>query len=605
MMLITMMKNKQKQSDIQDGNNGIDANAETIIICWNSDYPEHIKLNHGQIVLKPAKNEDELSKYLEVCKNIIGFVILCELKWCIDVLNLQYSALSGIKLSKQLRQSRGEPILFVSFLSRKQILKINDEQNKIITVIGSDFCQLPQAISSCDWIEKLSKTRNLSEVGLNDVKMHYCDPKGMLAELKHDISKRRNSLPNDNMLFFEQTKEKIDLIYSKTLPSELLTLFDLPHATKQEFNNKLSKICLEIDNLKLLTDSDFDSSFSKKHDCRNKERYKCLILDDEIETESLQKLVYQLKKLGFDVIECSESEEAWSKIEQDIFNHIDVVIADYRLWHIEEGIMVHQRLQGFDFITKCCALGNSYYYVVLSALDRNFLMERFGVKAKVRYKNGVLANVESIGNFCNDIKEWAKVKKKNMACKISNNEWFGKIYNWSRDSDDKVAIETKIQELADKAIENLKTMYHLLSCNSKTNCNKCILEEIKKTDFVFSSLSTSFGTSKNRTDWNPESDKHQDIAIQKLAARRVWLFCKGFLRKVGCTNAERTALQAIYFVKFNRFSKESAGLNLKDSKSNHDSAGDEAEFYKNLWLTKKNTRQTDEETFWLNKYQIL
>lgn len=603
MMLITMMKNKQKQPEIHAKNNVLSTDAKTIIICWNSDFPEHIKLNHGQIELKPAKNEDELHTYLRDCKNILGFVILCELRWCIDGLNFQYSALSGIKLSKQLRIMKAmcEPILFVSFLSRKQILKINVEQNKIITVIGSEFCQLPQGISSCDWTEKLSKTGNLSEVGLIDVKMHYCDPKGMLAELKHDISKRLNSLPNDNMLFFEQTKENIGLIYSKTLPSDLLTLFDLPHATKQDFNNKLSKICLEIDNLKLLADPENEYSFSKNIDFKDTDRYKCLILDDEIETESLQKLVSQLTKIGFDVIECSESKEAWTIIEHDIFNHIDVVIADYRLWHEDEGIMVHQSLQGFDFITKCCALGQSYYYVVLSALDRNFLMERFGVQAKVRYKNGVLANVESIGNFCNDIKEWAKAKKKNMACKITNNEWFGKIYNWSRDSDDKVAIEAKITELADKAIENLKSINNKLSCNSKINCNRCILEEIKKTDFAFSSLSTSFGTTKNRTDWNPESDKHQDIAIQKLAARRVWLFCKGFLIKVGCTNAERSAMQAIHFVKGNIFSK----ISDASGRTNYDSAANEAEFYKNLWLTKKSTKKTDEETFWLNKHPLL
>lgn len=633
-----MEKNKQYYSKVKTSNFISKKNIETIIICWNNEFPikvatcqnlveiiderpvqylvienndvttlaynreeldEFLKLNRNNyLVLKVAHSENELINFLKEEEKLLGFLILCELSWCLGHVDQTLSSMSGIELSKQLRVKQSkEPILFVSFLTRKQILTINSEQFKIISVTCSEFFQLSRDIPIQIWIKLIKGSKKLSEVGLIDVNMHYIKPQNMLAELKHDISKKRNSPPIDSTLFFEQTKEKIALIYSKPLPTKIISLFDLPHETNEEFNMKLGKICTELDDLKLETDSDNYGSSQDGYDQKPKCKFKCLILDDEKDSDPrFNNLFKSLEIAGFEIVQdknsnigFKDSDIALQAVEEDIKNDIDVIISDYRLWKNEENILIHQTIQGYDFVTECVKFGRTYSYVVLSALDRNFLMEPIGVH-KVRYKNGVLANEESIADFVNDMKELAKTKRNKMASKIHKNPWFGKIYNWSRDCDDKVDIEKDIAKLADNAIEILIKCDQLKKCKTFKNCTQCPLIDIQPSSHNFTSLGTEFGKAPNRTNWDSMNTEHQVIAKQKLAMRRVWLFCYQFLNKVGCAHCPSQAMQFIYS-KNKHFASSFGSLDVNLPNPN-----------KILWINQNNPKQTEEESDWLKKH---
>jgi len=118
---------------------------DRILICWNqSQYVENINID-GYEIDKFKSRTEFMKDFAAKSKNAAYIVVLCELTWSHEVEDKPYSDMSGIKLVQHIRKEGIKlPVLFISFLSRKDILEKHPDAEIIRTpALKHGFCQLP------------------------------------------------------------------------------------------------------------------------------------------------------------------------------------------------------------------------------------------------------------------------------------------------------------------------------------------------------------------------------------------------------------------------------------------------------------------------------
>jgi hypothetical protein len=163
------------------------AGNNKIHICWNdTEYIKDIQKEKSDVKL--FTSQDSLNT---IAQDAAYIVVLCELLWSHDEKKTHsYSDLNGIKLGQWLRREKKIkiPILFVSFLSRKDILALRPDAEIICTpALKHGFMRLPSSIN--EWLEKLNGLgKPLTDLELKYTQLRFCDIDGLIKQIRHDIS---------------------------------------------------------------------------------------------------------------------------------------------------------------------------------------------------------------------------------------------------------------------------------------------------------------------------------------------------------------------------------------------------------------------------------
>ncbi|MCX6239862.1 MAG: hypothetical protein NTY07_20335 [Bacteroidia bacterium] len=536
---------------------------DNVLICWNpvdnvkqigyadqlendgykvaTSYADFMdKYKYPNTIKEELKKNQKRKKVRQEKSEVIieGLVVLCELNWGLSsekgYTRSTLSSMSGIAfVMERRRQKMMIPVVFVSFLSRTQQLLLSTKNEIISTpVLGHFYEQLPSKPDN--WIKTLNifKQKLLSNLELEDVKSHFCDPEGMLRELKHDLLKYFDSTESDRSHKFDEVFRRIEDILGYSAKSRLEVLKKYQHKSDKEYYYKIDQISKAID--------DFIRGFSPAElsDTETTNPIQVVFLDDELNSDKrFETLKVLMVKNNFVIHYFSNPNKALEKVEADKENLIDIIISDYRIWNKnnEDGSKLMEQMQGYTFLKKCSDLGRTYTYVVFSALDRNFLMLQSGLtglRIETLYKNGVLANEYSKINFIRNLIDWGITNQKSIASKFSENEVFIKCYNWYRSNSSKQEIENKINQKIIDILQQFdnKVLSHLpISCNYTKNRNSCsgcnLHNTISKGSFVILCIKDySTNYHNNREEWNPNNEKDVINLINKFAARRLLFY---------------------------------------------------------------------------------
>ena len=230
-----------------------------ITICWNkSQYINEIKSQleeRGYVVnfyTDPSffDNFNNNTKHKDFIKNTNYIIVLCELNWSLDSDKDQYSNINGIKLVQHIRlKDITVPVLFVSFLSQKDILAIRKDAIIISTqALKHEFIQLPSMVSA--WINKLSGMENLTGLELEYTREKFCNLEGLIRHIYHDISSCYSIEALNNR--FDILKFVIDSKYEQNKPQLIELKAKLEHLDENkrdevnEIKDCFRRICDKI-----------------------------------------------------------------------------------------------------------------------------------------------------------------------------------------------------------------------------------------------------------------------------------------------------------------------------------------------------------------------
>jgi hypothetical protein len=360
-------------------------------------------------------NNDQFAAVTEQLDKFSSMIVLCELEWLNNGTMTSRQHLQGIELVKELRRKQDLkiPVLFVSFQSLSNILKVASANNKdainpereIMTAIGHSFYHLPAFPKDFKnhIIKKFGEngtTRKLSVMELDDIKSFYCSKEGILQHELHALNVDKT---------YDELQSALIRIHELFLvdPTNALTGFQAAYdnLTKPEaveyikrLGNNLSKTYSEKTNGK--------AGLEKVNE---KYPWKVLFLDDEINEK--HKLIKCMAANGIDVICVNTAEKALNEFVEDKAGakKIMVVIADYRLYEITDEIKHHQNIQGYQFLKTISSTDHLVRLVAFSGLQRKFLLNSFkhyNIRTEVKSKNDYQTE-ESYQHFTDEIIEFA------------------------------------------------------------------------------------------------------------------------------------------------------------------------------------------------------
>lgn len=367
---------------------------------FNKNYILISTFNNLESEFNLLKPSDMTSIIVEELSNIKGLVILCELDMNTKGEKIPRSELYGIKLAQDLRRKGLKlPITFISFLSREQITNSNLNR-AIINTIGHSFLRLP--CKAEDLINSIESQKALDDLELYDIQQNYCDNIGLVNSTLHSLNSNISNI------------EELDI----KLRDSLKYIFKL-------FNQDSNRILLEYDeSFKILSDENKNEAIRfVKDSCQDivvntntniqsKEfainRWKLLLLDDEIDEKS--KFIQELKSRNIDVIctkNVNSAEDEWCKDSRAYYPEIMVIVSDYRLEETKNGIKVHQKKQGYEFIKNFKNTHRPIKIVAYSSMSRRFLFEslkHYGIRSQVFSKiDFPIDDNKSISYICDEI----------------------------------------------------------------------------------------------------------------------------------------------------------------------------------------------------------
>ena len=197
------------------------ADYKKMLICWNVvQYANKIK-SHFEDLGFSVRLCTDFQSLADELADVNGWkadymIVLCELTWSNNVENAPYSEMKGIKLVQYLRREKDIkiPILFVSFLGRKNILDKHAWAQIIRTpILKHGFFRLPSHPG--EWSKILEETlitdkykkkandedpdhkdhspynctdREMSELELAYTKQYYCGIDGLIKQIYHPIN---------------------------------------------------------------------------------------------------------------------------------------------------------------------------------------------------------------------------------------------------------------------------------------------------------------------------------------------------------------------------------------------------------------------------------
>ncbi len=314
---------------------------------------------------------------VKIADEYSAITILCELDQNEKGQCVKMQELYGIELAKQLRlKDINLPIIFSSFLSRKQVYK-RHPQSEILKFVGHSFVQLPAKPQ--DFIDAAKKLKTLSPLELKDVQLFACNPDGIVNAKIHQIPYLSEKLKTEGSAYVKKELEnyikEMHLAFHQNYESYLAEFekgFSIINETSIE--RAIDAVAEKAKSLIM----DYKRKIGKRVTNDDKKPWKLLLLDDELNKES--KIVKALEANGVNVIYKSAADEAMSVLEKDdaLRGKISVILTDYRLYEqAQDGMQVQQQKQGYAFLQD---VGEKYYSKVMSAIvysgmPRQFLLD--------------------------------------------------------------------------------------------------------------------------------------------------------------------------------------------------------------------------------------
>ncbi|MCI0603399.1 hypothetical protein L0156_10340 [bacterium] len=436
-----------------------------------------------------------------------------------------------LRLHAKLRQ----PVLVLSFFTLAVILK--DPRREIVRAVGHGFLQLPS--SPEDWVKALDDIPPLTDIQQMDIINNFCNVKGLVSEVVHRIKGSFWNLLNErnqNTWKFMQAElrrglneiERLLATYSgsKVALDRIQDRFISEIVYKNDFTGVISFVERVGDELKLLIPEEVKNESSVDFHAEGNRPWKTLLLDDE--PEGLDPLVKALERRGVQCIVTDKCVAAQEKIKMDLRNEIVVVVADYRLFEIRDGIRRHQSKQGYDFLIDLSKTDRFVGLVALSGLSRKFLLESFQkYSAKVAvYSKNDLTGPGAINLFADSILDLGRNIYDAMSSVPKSKYWepLKQFYIAHRLSRDYEEAERKIGQEAKDFVQRIESIFRTQDPELLSNPSFPRLRDIE-------------AGLKNKT---PNNEKHMEIFRRKLVARRIalWLHFVGRIeeqeRIAGC-----------------------------------------------------------------------
>ena len=430
---------------------------DRILICWNqSQYVENINID-GYEIDKFKSRTEFMKDFAAKSKNAAYIVVLCELTWSHEVEDKPYSDMSGIKLVQHIRKEGIKlPVLFISFLSRKDILEKHPDAEIIRTpALKHGFCQLPSNTSQ--WIKKLEeltvnkelktvieektsmygdKTINnkfpeMTDLDLIYTKRRFCGIVGLLEQINHDISGcwTKETL-EEKLKKMEFANEITNFAFKGDIDSLSKMIKSINEEDKEIFatiHKKFKEICKEIIASSKKEKPNEEGRVKKPE----KQKYNILYLEDEFnKDEGIKKLVKTMNDQGFTVTDINkpdynelflkkgkkgtktQSETSLKSRNKILF---DAIICDIEIWEEKDGDKELTCL-GYDYILRLSKMYRHPVYIILSNVTRslhNDILNNLETRVNTYSKSDVLVSDATIQVFIDGIKNLIEQKKEN------------------------------------------------------------------------------------------------------------------------------------------------------------------------------------------------
>lgn len=319
------------------------------------------------------------TKIYELIQNGSFILLPCEINFNEKGEPVKRQDLFGINIAKKLRREGvTAPIIFTSFLSRKQVYA-NKPEREILKFPGHGFVQLPATFQ--DFQKEAKKFEKLTPLELKDVQLFACNPDGIVNAKVHQLPSLADKLKTKGsgyvMKELENCISEIHLAFQVS-PDLFLSQFNnqFPTIHKENVDHAIEAVLEKAKNLI----NDYRRKITGKAEIQGdaKKPWKLLLLDDELNKES--RLVKLLEENGVNVICTSTAIDAMKALEKDkhLRSKITVVVTDYRLYEMDEdGMQVQQKVQGYRFLQN---VGEKFYSrimtaIVYSGMPRQFLLD--------------------------------------------------------------------------------------------------------------------------------------------------------------------------------------------------------------------------------------
>ncbi|MDL2231563.1 hypothetical protein LJB85_02360 [Porphyromonadaceae bacterium OttesenSCG-928-L07] len=396
-----------------------------ILVCWNNCDITILKefiiclINIGETIelelefaLEKITFDSKVKE--ENWKSFDSIIILCELTWN----EHKFSDFWGIEfIKKEIRTELGIniPILFFSFLNRNTIIEKNKSLSIINTLgLGQFFSRLPHPENEkeTNYIKDFLGRKPLSYTEMIDLCFSYCDPFGMIANIKHNIKYQETIDKSKEIVLFllHQMGEKYNEV------SDAIAI--LKSNQTKEFEN----ICQQI--------IDIERCFADGFE--NKQHYQVLLLEDK-QSPELDLFLKEASQYNISITYCKTPQESLNELALDISNSYSVIISDYRLEDLD-GTLLYP--QGYEFLEKCCLFGNVYKYIVFTGLPRT-LRHQIAGRLNVEFdviddKMHVLSTKENRIELFEKIVKLAEEQKKMISSNFTQNPLFSTLDSFYR-----------------------------------------------------------------------------------------------------------------------------------------------------------------------------
>jgi hypothetical protein len=410
-----------------------------IAICWNKCsyvYSSKLQIEQEGYDVVVCDNFSSLDKIDWVSINYI--IVLCELQWSEKSENNFMSELKGIELAQRyfrVTKQLCQPILFLSFLKRKEIQNINST-NEIVSAKGLQhgFRLLPS--KPAEWINILKKMRLLTKLEWIDT-LHFCKTENMAAEIRHDAMGRNLSKPELETLLDKLShivKISNELHELKNKLTDIRNLLNGQNWANQrnEIEISIKNICDKIEDKEIKKIEQISNSNENKTEPN---KYKILWLEDELQTIELLLKWHEANKI-FEFIVVPTPEKLYTEVDNDVENNISIIICDNRIRGIDnESINDKTPVlleQGYTCIENIYRNHKDRYYkyVLLSELPRDFkiqIAESLGFEIFNKSKSKHLVNMSDFICF---LEREAKKVRESVDKKGFTNSNFIRFYNY-------------------------------------------------------------------------------------------------------------------------------------------------------------------------------
>lgn len=331
-------------------------------------------------------------------------IILCEVNNPDDNQQLKNYDLQGIDLAKELRRDGIKtPIIFTSFLSKKQVYN-NKLDRSIINTIGHGFVRLPFMQERFDTV--MANLNELNELELYDIVHNYCNLAGIVKMLLHSL----NGLQSVTLITDNEKKDirkkisaAITQVHELFRQDSSLVISEFDTLFKDLTAENLNEAIRFVENIGIELVESFAPTKNGRTLIKAVGGWSMLLLDDEITLS--HPFVQRLKERNINVLCAKNADAANLYLGSD--TKIVLVLSDYRLETEEDGLMIHQGIQGYQFLKQLSDERPGYLRLAaLSSLPRKFLMQsfrHFGIRVEIFSKKDYLENASTLEILCDEL----------------------------------------------------------------------------------------------------------------------------------------------------------------------------------------------------------